>query len=309
MVYITNANYKKIIRRINISEIENILDDEPYKKPIYFLSSWEKQNLLLYKMLLKEPEKFYIEYYQPAKVKDSYKYVFETNANPAYHSDKTCEKLNSDYKNFEIPFEIKARVETYAKKKNIPGKEKDILISTKVNQFRLWFKSHLIIYKQDPELFLKRLEVQWNIKRNVEEIEKDNSGIHKIKNLNLNKLELEIDNILREAARFFNESDKKELIRRFQKLTFLAYKKDKIYHNDTGFTDNELKAFLKEYDIKFKKPVKELLIEYYRVKYNPFLSFDNHLLQELNFKPCHTCYCGVKSYGHNCYAFPLLSAS
>ena len=39
----------------------------------------------------------------------------------------------------------------------------------------------------------------------------------------------------------------------------------------------------------FKKPIKTLLEQYYRVKYNPDLSFEGQLLDRLNFRACSVC--------------------
>jgi hypothetical protein len=39
----------------------------------------------------------------------------------------------------------------------------------------------------------------------------------------------------------------------------------------------------------FKKPFKDLLLQYLMVKYNPELKFNGLLLEQLNFKKCHKC--------------------
>ena len=84
--------------------------------------------------------------------------------------------------------------------------------------------------------------------------------------------------------------EKKEIIRRFQKYTFLAYSSNDIQNNNTKFSDETIKKFLKQYDIHFKRPIKDLLIEYYRVLYNPDLKFEGNLLEQLGFKPCRNCH-------------------
>jgi hypothetical protein len=53
---------------------------------------------------------------------------------------------------------------------------------------------------------------------------------------------------------------------------------------------NEIKEFLKKYDVQFKIPAKDLLIEYFRVKFNPELKFEGKLLEQLVFKLCGLCY-------------------
>ena len=87
MPFITKSNYKRILRKININSI--VIDDvDLYKKPIYFLSSWEVKYLLIMKTLLNNPEKFAVEVYQKVINKDTLKYVYESELSPAYHNKK-----------------------------------------------------------------------------------------------------------------------------------------------------------------------------------------------------------------------------
>lgn len=240
--------------------------------------------------LLKEPEKFAIEVYHPVLNKDTYQYVFESEQPPSYHSNKNCERLTSNFKNFEVPFEIKDRVKDLGEKEGKGEEEIEQLEKQQVESFRAWFKENFELFQVDTVAFLKKLDIRWNIQRNVNEIERDNSGVESIENLNLVELEKEIDKIISAAGKYFVcNKDKQHIIRRFQKLTFLAYKKGNIEKNDTELSDDELKAFLMEYDTKFKRPIKELLIQYYRVKYNPNLSFEGQLLERLNFRRCSVC--------------------
>lgn len=280
MAFITKSNANRILRKIDLSNIGEV-EGDVYKKPIYFLGKSEVKYLLLMQALLKDPEKFAIEVYKPVINVDTFRLVYESEQPPSYHENKSCERLASRFKNFEIPFEIKIRA-------NEKGGEE--LEKTEVHKFRGWFKQNIELYKNEPANFLKKLDIDWGVQRNVSEIEKDNSGIKEIENYDLQELEKEIDKIISEAGRFFvTNPDKQSVIRRFQKLTFLAYSTKEIYSNDTGLSDPELKEFLLKYDQSFKKPLKRLLLEYYRVKYNPELSFQGKLLEQLNFRPCFSC--------------------
>lgn len=289
MAYITKANYKRILRKINLNDIPDI-EGEVFRRPIYFLSKWETKYLLLMQSFLKDPEKFAIEVFHPVVNRDTFQYIFESEQPPSYHSNINCEKLNSKFKNFKIPFEIKARVRERAEKEGKSEQEITVLEKQQVEVFRKWFIENFELFKTDTEEFLKKLDIRWNIQRNVSEIERDNSGVETIDNLNLAELEAEIDKIISEAGRYFvSNRDRQHIIRKFQKLTFLAYRKGSIDINDTELSDDELRQFLLEYDTKFKKPIKELLIQYYRVKYNPDLSFEGQLLERLNFRACSVC--------------------
>jgi hypothetical protein len=162
----------------------------------------------------------------------------------------------------------------------------------------VWFNKNFELFNSNTEEFLKKLDIRWNIQRNVRQIARDYSGVKTIDNLNLSELEAEIDKIISEAGRYFvNNKDKQHIIRRFQKLTILAYRKENIDINETELSDDELRQFLLEYDTKFKKRIKELLIQYYRVRYNPDLSFEGQLLERLNFRACSVC-AGVADFNY-----------
>lgn len=291
MAYITNANSKKMIGLINLKEVGEI-DGEVYKKPIYFLNKNEITYLKSMQTLLKDPEKFVFEIYKPIVKKDTFQYVYESVQPPCYHDKDDCPNLHAGYKNFEIPSEIKERVRLKAEEEGKSEAEILILIEKQVAIFRKWFKEHFHLFQNDTKEFLRQLDIRWNIQRNLKEVERENSGIDSVKNLDLVELENEIDKILSAAGQYFNQNkDRQHIIRRFQKLTFLASKKGSLETiNDTELSDDELRAFLAEYELKFKKPIKELLIHYYRVKYNSELSFDGKLLERLNFKPCSACH-------------------
>ncbi len=270
MAFLTKSNSLRIIASIDFKKIGN-LNGHVYKKPIYFFSQYEKNNLLGLKELLSDPENFIREFYVPIENIDSFKYVFE-GGKPAYHHNHNCSRLNSNFKNFEIPEAIRER-----------GKDE-------VFKFRKWFKENQYLLDK-PDVFVARVFSAFKIQVNPKAIDYDNSGVEIIENLNLEELENRIDNYISKAGQYFNSSnnEKKNVIRRFQKYTFLAYSENTIHNNDTRFSDSAIKKFLKQYDIHFKRPIKELLIEYYRVLHNPNLKFEGSLLEQLGFKPCNSC--------------------
>lgn len=280
MPYITKNNAQRMISRIDISAVSD-LEGKVYKKPIYFLAKWEEKFLLLMQSFYKDPEKFVTEIYKPVINKDTYHYVYENENQPAYHEINSCEKLLSSFKNFVIPEEIRERA-------RISGGEEKVV--TEVMRFREWFSRHKEFYENDLSRFLFLLDRDWGVQRDVKEIEIAASGAEQIENYSLAKLELEIDSLLTVAGGYFLfNPTKQSIISRFQKVTFLGYSQNIIANNDTGLSDEELKEFLRYYDTRFKKPVKKLLIEYYRVKYNPNLKFEGWLLEKLNFRPCSNC--------------------
>jgi hypothetical protein len=273
MAYLTKSNSLKIITSNDFKSTGD-LDGDVYKKPIYFFSTVEKNRLIGLQKLFEDPDKFIGEYYIPIKTEDKFQYVFEGNK-PAFHNNSQCERLNSNYINFRIPDEIRER-----------GKDEVI-------KFRAWFKSnhHLM---EKPDLFVERLRLAFDVQVSPKSIERDNSGVQVKENLDLPTLEQRIDDLISEAGQYYKNSPptKQEIIKRFQKYTFLAYSKSPLTNNNTKYSDEVIKAFLKQYDIHFKRPLKDLLIEYYRVKLNPELKFDGTLLEQLGFSACQHCHNG-----------------
>ncbi len=270
MSYITVSNAMKMLASIDFDACKELLGDV-YKKPVYFFNKREIQLLLGLKELYRDPENFVLEYYRPISTEDKYVYVYE-GIQPAYHTGSDCIRLLSNFKNFKVPDSIKQK-----------GHQAVI-------EFREWFKKYQKEFYEKPEIFEALFYSRFGFK--VEKVDYDNSGAEEKENLDLSELENRIDGVLTEAGRFFRECNSvhQNIIKRFGKITFLAYINKEIYSNDTGVSDDDLKAFLRSYDEKFKKPIKILLKEYYRVLYNPEMKFEGQLLKALGFRPCGSCH-------------------
>ncbi len=268
MAYITLANAEKIVFNVNIKSLD--LTGNIYKQPIYFFSKYEENCLLAIKEFLKNPEFFFNEIYVPVALKDTCSFVYEGNE-PAYHNKNNCPLLLSDYLNYEIPEAIKEQ-----------GFEA-------VKIFRRWFKENEYLLDK-PDVFVMRLELAWGIRTHPNSIKKENSGSIEKENYNLAELEKTIDSLIKKAGKYYYACTKNTtILKRFSKYTHIAYINDHIKNNYTGYKDEEIKSFLKDYYEQFKKPLKSLLIEYFRLKLNPELKFEGYLLEQLNFKPCRMC--------------------
>lgn len=273
MPYLTKSNSLRIIAQIDLKK--NIaINGELYKKPIYLFSEYERNKLLALQELFRNSDKFLVEIYKPIKATDQLRYIYE-GGKPAYHASPDCERLNSNFRNFEIPTDIRER-----------GQDEVI-------RFREWFKKHQYLLDNEKfDVFSANLYSAFNVEIDLKAIDYLNSGIVEKENLNLVELEQKIDQLISQIAKYFNEStdEIKNIIKRFGRRTFLAYTNKDIKDNDTNLTDENLKKFLKKYDVDFKVPISDLLVEYYRVKYNPDLKFEGDLLEKLGFKPCASCY-------------------
>lgn len=268
MAYITKANSKKILRKLNLKNAN--LNGLIYERPIYFFSKLEEQSLLAYQMLVKDPKKFITEVYQKVPInEDTMTYVFEGEI-PCYHNVPYCERLHANYCNYRIP--------------------KEIIEKGEALRFRNWFKANLYLLEGDRDVLEMRISIAFGIKVHLEDIVCKNSGYVAIENQPLDKLVEMINRKLEEASKFYYANEKNTcILKRFSKLTYLAHKWFPIQNNDTGYSDKEVKELLAQYEQEFKKPICELLQNYYRVRYNPELEMEGSLLEQLGFKACQYC--------------------
>lgn len=271
MAYITISNSKKIIQKLNAEELDRI-SEELYKRDIYFFSTRERANLKGIRELFKDPENFSVNYYKPIEIRDSLKYVF-AEKQPSYHKDNACLRLNSNYKNYEIP---------------IPIREKGL---NEVLNFRDWFiKNNCQLMGAKDYIFALQRKFPYVGAIDPKTIEKVNSGVEEKENYTIESLESKIDKLLTDCDDYFNNNPNlRALIARYQKWTFLAYTYGPIDNNNSGLNDTQLRDFLRSYDITFKSPVKQYLIEYYRLKFNPDLDFHGLFLEKMGFKKCTHC--------------------
>jgi hypothetical protein len=270
MAYITSHNLQKIVRRNNLKDIA--LTGEIYKNRIYIFSKYEESALLAIQELMKNPEKYLTDVYNPIRVYDTKKYIFKEHQ-PAYHLEQTCERLNSDYTNIEIPEQIRAK-----------GDEE-------IQRFREWYLSNKSLLETKPDLFVAKLQLMFNVNYSPRSVRYENSGFDDFKNYSIQEIEAKIDSKLKEAGRFYYASEKNKIIlNEYQKVSGRAFVENDFYFDIIGYSDKEIRTFLKDYHNNYKIPIRNLLIEYYRIKLNPELMFSETLLDALGFRKCSSCY-------------------
>jgi hypothetical protein len=183
MVYITTANYNSILYKIDINSLN--LNGIIYKEPIYFFNKFEENSMLAIKELCLNSENFLTKYYKPRVTIDTLSLIFEGKA-PAYHKSIECNRMSSNYENFEIPELIREQGEQVVK------------------EFRKWFlkNQHLL---EKPDIFIERLRLKWRIVSNLKSINKDNRGYTKLENITPKKLEQKIDKLIKRANRLYYE--------------------------------------------------------------------------------------------------------
>lgn len=272
MAYITNFNASRILQQADLKGIK-IQERGLFRKSIYFFNWYEELFLKVYQEMLENPEYFFGKVYQKIEgERDEYIFTSPPKA-PAYHESLDCPLLHSDYKNFIIPEEIRNR-----------GPEK-------VSEFRKWFSTNQDLYEKDAALFQMRLNAKWKIVVPLNEIEKSNSGVVEIKNQSLTELIAKISELLDQARNFVNSSSKnKQMLSTYhQKYAYLGLREDPLEKNNTPYPDEDLKDKMEYFEKNFKRPVKNLLLEYYRMTFNPDLQFDGKLLEGVGFTACSQC--------------------
>lgn len=270
MVFITIANSKRILRKLDLGKLD--LKGQIYDKPIYVFNKREEQSLLAYKELLMNPERFVKEIYQKVEIKDSYRYVYEGEM-PCYHKVGDCERLNAEFCNFRIPEEIREQgVET-------------------VQRFRTWFKGNSYLLEGKEDVFEMRINAAFHLRLKIEEMKPlKNSGITTMNNWTLEELKNKINETLKQAGHYYYQSPKNTaILRQYGKWAYIGNYQGVIKNNKTGYADAEVKMFLRDYERRFKQPIKAMLCDYYRMKFNPELALNGTLLEQLGFRACHSC--------------------
>lgn len=270
MAYLTLSNSKKLIQKIDLDSLERIAG-EIYDKDIYFFNKRERANLIGIKQLFEDPEKF-LEYYKPIVTVDTLQFV-TPETTPAYHKDDKCERLHSDFKNFLIP---------------VPIQEKGF---QEVQLFRKWFKE-MKCAEMEVRQYIEAVQKKFIYVGEINEksIEIKNSGVSVKENYSMELLQKKIDDLLQEFSEYFHSNPiVRDVLNKYQKWTFLAFRDKPIENNFTGISDADLKHLLKGIEEKWKRPVKDYLVEYYRIKFNPNLEFEGLLLEKLGMKSCGMC--------------------
>lgn len=272
MAYITNYNASRILRQADLRGMK-ISERGIFKKSIYFFNWYEEMFLKVYQEMLENPSQFFGKVYQKVQREaDDFTFVSPPRP-PAYHEKLDCSLLHSDYKNFEIPQEITQQGEG------------------KVLEFRKWFLTVQNLYEQDPAAFQMRLQAKFGILVPLSEIGISNSGVAEVENQSLDQLIQRIFKLLDEARVFIKSSpENQQILSPFnQKYSFLGLRDEPLEKNLTPFSDDVVKAKMNEFEMNFKRPVKNLLLEYYRMTLNPDLTFDGDLLEGVGFVPCSQC--------------------
>jgi|694.fasta_scaffold20474_8 hypothetical protein len=282
--YITKSNFIRIAKKFT-----PVIDDENtevYTKNIPFFSHVESKGILTIKQFLINSKDGFIKFVGSGFIEDTKSFIFEESRHAKYHTDIECRGLNSAYTDIEIPVEIK-----YTE-----GSE--IVNESKVEEFRNWFKQTEItnLYYNDQQRFIDKLQLKFNLLNPPRPIEISNGDYQEFNNLTLGEVTNEIDKILHSVDTFYNQSEKYKKILvtcNFSTKTFLVtskkYRDKKINGNDSGYSDQEVRIVLTDFYKQIKKPILNLITNYWILKLNAVLDFNKTLLDQMEFEPCKIC--------------------
>ncbi len=284
MVYITNYNFNRITRGFKTPNEEGFKFDDiviwksPEGKvldkdhPTCLFAKWDVNDLLLFKAFCKDTElaagKFYRNLPKP---QDSYLYIQPEKA-PSYHNDPDCLALHSEFERIAIPEEIREQ-----------GKERIV-------KFRKWWNEHEDLRLENPKAFVARINLVFHLNIREFEVEtKSNSGIKEIENTSVAQINEAIDKKFKDLFSWAKEDcDRRKIFISFAYLSYLSSTDKPIMNNPTRYTENDIKEVL-----RYVHPIKQEIIRdlqtLYVQTYNPHLSFESTLLDQLGFVPCSMC--------------------
>lgn len=273
-VKITESNFRKIYREIppehsDISYIETLLKKDIksffVKKEIEIIASVKAAIEVMqdYSTFIKKipTKKIDIE-----KANPKTRLIF-LKSTPAYHHNNLCTRLHSEYKNYEIPIEVPEE---------------------RVEEYREFFIDNIDLYREKLHIFFARVELNFGLRiRIIREIEKPNSGLETIMDFEVepeNKLLTDIHNLGNEMIQFrFSSEERRKAIQKYGMASHIVAKGGKkIIASQED--ENIIKTWF-EYKVKMKNKI----IKYIIIKFNPDMIFDKTCLEYFGFKPCADC--------------------
>lgn len=265
--FVTNANIKRALFKLNKSDFD--YESEIYKHSINYLNLLEKKDLLSIKCLYEFPEIFFQDYYSKIVAVDSLKFVFEEQQ-PAFHSDNSCPNLLSDFENYLIPELIKT--------------------NNQEMEYRNWFKQNIRLTERKilTDLFKDIHYKKWNCL--PLHIDYENSGAFEFMDINIEKIEDNIDTLLHETKSYIEQSSTiKNIITKRGKRSYAYNKLETLILDGLPYDKETISEVLKTFELEYKRPLISMLKEYYRLKFNPDLVFEENILIGLGFRQCKVC--------------------
>ena len=263
-VHITVANLNRITRLVAFNGVKKL--DDIYESSLRDIFSVPELNLLYIFMqaceslsLDRGTDAMFERFSIIPQEKDTKTWAYE-GGKPAYHLDPKCERLSQDYLNIKLPEQVV----------NAGDAE--------IKRFRAFCRLNDKLAQDNPARFLELLEAHFFLKVSLKNVHLKNSGISHFGEDNARLIKQQIDHLI-DSAEVFRGRD--------------AGTKDSIANK--GFATHKVKEakleghVLHTWHNKFKEPLKVALRKYFMIKFNPALSFNDSLLEQLGFNCCQQC--------------------
>lgn len=194
-------------------------------------------------------------------------YVFSVST-PKFHKQNCCESLNSDFKNYLVPSEIKA------------------LGNDKVKEFQEFCESTKKDFEgKSDDIFWANAGIKFGVSINPVKISYDNSGTKEIDKLTIAELKEYINGKLEDSLEMLNNKDEHETLMRFRYAPNII---DAISKNQ------DLSDVLKERVNEFAK-LKRNIIDSLFVLYQKQVGTEGYILPvdlctRCGLEPCKVCW-------------------
>lgn len=297
MAYLTKYNIGQLCQKLEVKKeisLEMFLENVYNDKQIYFiLNKREIRYLFVYKMLIDDEEKFYVEYYQEVPEKaDSKNLVNNKGGRMKYHLSSDCKLLTKDYLDFNIPRDIKEQGDKA------------------IDEYREWFRENNFTerYKSktiDKNTIISAFNSKYPVKYDIKRIE-DNSNllVFEVPNSTNKFLQKDFDledfkNKLEELKVQWYNTFQCKVSRTFAKFKYLLNHKDEEidakmseifsenFVTNYGLENLKEKLFISK-EINFK--LIDLLLEY--IKWTLDINskeFHSLTLEQFGLECCHSC--------------------
>jgi hypothetical protein len=273
MIYITKKKIFGVLRNLDSKSIKDPVKSH-FKRKYFFLSEKNIDNITTYYLFLKDPEKFIENNF--VKWKDTKSFVYESN--PAFHKDPDCKFLLSKFENMYIPWKFRER------------KLENALRNWAFDNKSLFHINKLAFIEECINFFNEKYPDMALKESDFEQISLNNSGIENFENYTLSELKDTVQETLKEARDYFEESKKRKVLAHFKEKVFLYHTEAPLRYNDTGINDEQVKEILQEIDENYIKPINEIIIQICIKEFLENKEFDKTILEVLNFKNCKGCY-------------------
>ena len=279
-VYITESNLNSIARDITgaISDTKSIeiLYDFELRKT---LAVPEIKRLSAIKLILESldnPDVLFkiIQFHEQPKIRQrkdpKSRWIF-LGGSPAYHKNKDCIRLKSEYKNYDIPVQIP---------------------SEKIEEYRNFFIENINLFERNQQAFYANVELKFNVRINgVKTVKEKNSGNEKLENF----LSMSPNQLLQKIYQHV------ELMGNFRLLneTLIAkcgFNTPKVLQpeNVMRLSEDQMEV-IKQWHT-YKVDLKRLLVQHLTLKFNADFRFSGELLDFLGFRKCSECFSEISNY-------------